>query len=500
MDYLSLSESNRRWQVLLQRHDQAPAAPAFMAGAKRKASSRDNDVKEDPFDCQSIAIPPVRILVDGVIEDFAERWKQLDYRKIVVNPEENASPQQQQQGEDGNDQEENAGQSNKKRKKISRENRHLILPPQFDYATRLPEPPADNGGDRVVNLLNPSETFPYEQELWKLFQSVPTLEDIEEQVAEGRQLLHTQRACEEIEDHYTQISSADGHALARLRNCNRHGMIPLPRSAAKSTTISTGKQLALNEAVKTVDNSTIRFECWRGNTRKFASTLPDPDRAVLEFLGSQTLADVHATIVELMEDVVIWETSSSLLSSQSDKGNTEKEDPQNNTPETPSGCFFIEDKFYTIGSVDYATQIQQWLAVSDTRKAVLRIPTSQPLSKIPMSETKLKDIPWRLNIRYQHVHRGDVECSVFVTDLKHGSCITTNSSAGKQQSLSFPLIHDYWPPGLPTSECEACQKLAVSVRTPTRCAISQGYRALCFVCAKRLLRGKGAINTGVGTD
>ena len=495
MDYLSLSESNRRWQILLQRHDQAPAAPAPVTGTKRKAPSHDEDDKEDPFDCQSIAIPPVRILVDGVIEDFAERWKQLDYRKIVVkNPEDEEALLQKQQAQ----QEENTGQSNKYRKNMigGRGTSHLTLPPQFDYATRLPGAPPDTGGDRVVNLLNPSESFSYEQELWKLFQSVPTMEDIEEQIAEGRQLRHTQRACQEIEEIHAHSNNADGHALTRLRTCNRHGMIPLQSDTDKSTT-SAGKQLALNEAVKTADNSTIRFECWRSSARKGSSVFPDPDRAVIEFLGSQTLADVHNAIVELMEDVVIWETSPSLLSPQND--NAENDAAQNNTPETSSGCFFIEDKFYTIGSVDYAALIQQWLAVSDTRKDVLRIPTSKPLSKVPMSETKLKDIRWRLNIRYQHLHRGDVECSVFVTDLKHGSCVTTNSSSGKEQPLSFPLIHDYWPYVLPTSECEACQKLAVSVLTPTRCAVTQGYRALCLVCAKRLLRGKTDINTDAGS-
>ena len=313
---------------------------------------------------------------------------------------------------------------------------------------------------------------------------------------------HTQRLYQEIQEGFALNFRMDGHALSRLRNNDGHEMVPLSRqnptipstttstsAMSTSTTASTTKRMALSEDAKTADKSTIRFECWRRHLRRGSS--PDVDRAIFEFLGSQTLADVHNTIVELMEDD-LWEMSESSsssppsLSPPTNEHENSQDHDSSGTAQDISGCFFIEGTFYTNGSVDHVTPIQQWLAVSDARKALLRISTSAPLCKVPMSETKLKDIPWRLNTRYHHVHHGDVECSIYITDQRHDSNVT-NASTGKP--VPYPLVHDCWPPALPYMECEACQKLPISVFTSTKSVATQGYRALCAPCLQRLLRG-----------
>ena len=100
---LSCRESNDRWKNL----HQVPLV------ANKNESHPLSAGEEDPFDCKSLAVPPTRTLVESVLEEHVQRWKELDFRKI-----------QRQRGNKNNDAMEGGP-------------RQLILPPNFDYRTNL---------------------------------------------------------------------------------------------------------------------------------------------------------------------------------------------------------------------------------------------------------------------------------------------------------------------------------------------------------------------------
>jgi len=502
MENLTLSESNRRWQVLLKRRDQA--LQLTTSGTQKRPRPRDDDnddepvvEQQDPFDCQAIVIPSVNTLVEQVLDEFAGRWEELDYRKIVDSgpsvvdgnndddddDDDDDGDNAQEKGDEGTDDTNTntATQDDSNDPPIKKKSRkkpilnHLTLPPNFDYATRLAQAPVDDGsGDRVVNLLNPNETFSYERELWNLFASVPTVDDIHQQLLDGveESMPHASTVTKEVLHAFGVNFRADGHALSRMRYNDRHEMVPLLLRHSKTQ--------AVTENLLSADKSTIRFECWKKSLKRGSS--PEENRAVLEFLGSQTLLELHRTIVELMQDR-LWGMSPTDDETTNTRASTTHNDINS---QSASGCFFIENQFYTFGSVDYAATIQKWLSASQARKTVLGISRSSPLQQIEMKDVKLKDIPWRFNVRYFHVHHGDVECAVYVTDLRHGSSVTTPEG----KPLAFPFIHDCWPPSIPYMLCDACAKLPTSVLTSTKCTITQGHRGLCIACYNRLTQKK----------
>ena len=429
----SLSESEERWKTLLE-------LPHFSNNNDPKPKSRQQEEEEDPFDCSSVAVHPTLTLVEEVLEEKMKRWKELDERKVVRQEEENK------------------GGGEKKQKGGWRfVDGRLRLPPNFDYATTRSEPPSDveedGGGDRVISLVDPSKQLSYHQELWKLFASVPTANEIEQKARSNAKLDHTVKVVtDEITEKYLAFK-LDAHGLSRLRMADRHG-IPPPKDWKPT-------------------DATIRLECWRRQPRRGSS--PDHDRMVLEFLGSQTLLDVHSALVQLAEDD-LWEEIRSQGSRQQQK---EEQDGQG----IDSGCFFIEGTFYTVGSVDYAGPILEWIdggnlsKPNSARRSYLGIRTDQRLNTQNMREARLRDLSFRLGIRYVHVCHGDVETAVVFTDRR---------LTKKQRLLPYPLIHDVWTSQHALVLCDACRRFPVMYVTSASCQTTSGCKSLCEGCTNQL--------------
>jgi hypothetical protein len=454
---ISPQESEHRWKTLLRIEK--------LSTTTKTRPETAND--EDPFDCSSIAAPPTQIVVDRILNEHVQRWKELDQRKIIVQnnntiEEDDASDTQKQpgdsedgqlgpfeQGDDADDDDADGTASRpKKRNRPAHQrggwrysDRCLRLPDHFDYATKLEAPPEDDGkGDRVISLLDPSRHLSYSEELWKLFATVPTVDEIEEEQTRFVNLPHSTKIYKEITEGTQQNARLDGHSLSRLRSSDRHGLPP-----------ANGEP----------NTATIRLECWRRQPKRGPS--PDANRLVMEFLSSQTLMDVHNSLVELMEDD-LWAQS------------TEQDDK-----EETSGFFFIEDTFYTAGAVDYVSPITQWIdgggPPNPARRRFLGIFSMEPLKVKRMSETRLDQIQFRLGTRYHHVHHGDVEIAVFCVDMR----LTSHAN------VPYPILHDIWCPSYPTPQCEACQQHPALFVTSTTCAITDGGpRALCDACCCQL--------------
>ena len=226
--------------------------------------------------------------------------------------------------------------------------------------------------------------------------------------------------------------------------------------------------------------ATLRLEFLRQQMRR--TSTPDSYRMVLEFLGSQTLLDVHRAIAELTEDD-LWDEAEKLKSSSTTSTTTDSNQQQ--TMET-SGFFFIEGTFYTAGAVDYTTPILQWMKTGNEREQKSRLRTHLGLTvfdSLPpvrsMADTRLEDISCRLGMRYVHVMHGDVECAVFATDRR----LMAKTAA---RDLHFPILHDVWTPSYNLPECDACQARPGSIATATDCAVTGGHRILCQDCCRKL--------------
>jgi snRNA-activating protein complex (SNAPc), subunit 3 len=516
---LTLTESKRRWQVLLERQEQVQSWMGRCPPRRRKWNdeehAQDDDTEMSPFDLQSSAIPPLHALVEDVLEDFCQQWQQLDFRKIQVDPD---TIQQETDEVHGNPSTSTSTCSKRKKVYHSTNRQRLKIPERFDYQTLRETPPSDasvnihdnNNGSRVMNLLDPSQPTLYEQALWELFEQVPTVEELQAQLMQGHQMKCTENIMKEISEGYQIYTRMDAHALSQLRMKERHDMPP------------TDSQEKIPGPSKNKNNlqSTIRFECWRSEPKRGPAS--DPDRAIFELQGTQTLADLHQTIVELTEDG-LWDSSPC---SQRDRDNPPNEcdapaDPSlekdmpaedtdnrgHDTEEPDSGYFFIEDTFYTIGSVDYVTPILKWLdaSSSNARRAYLGIKSDVTLQLKPMAEVKLEQVPFRLGVRYHHACHGDVECVVFVTDRNHDSNhpqrLARRTNRRKTQTQIqpvYPLVHDIWTASYASVDCEGCQKFPVAVATSNHCAIAQGHRLLCQECCQLLLGGSycGTSNSG----
>ena len=420
--------------------------------------------KDDPFDCSDVAVPPTFELVEQVVKENQLRWKQLDERKLAPSP---ASKDEEEEEEE----EENASGSNRRKVRFQEgpakkkekkggwrfvEDR-LRLPYNFDYATVGPEPQDDETGERVLSLASllredPTQqsTSSYEQELWKLFASIPSVKQLEQEASAGAQLEHTMALQKEITTMMEERHPPDAHLLVRMRMADRHGLPP-PTTAPRNE----------DGSPRMPDSATIRVECWKRQPKRHPT--PDPCRLVLEFLADQTLLDLHSTLVQMAEDD-LW-----------DDGTKESE--------TPSGCFFIEDKFYIHGSVDYAKPIIDWIdAGSDkphpARRGYLGLSSLEMLETKPMKDTRLSEIPMRLGYRYYHACHGDVETSFCVVDRRW---------TWKAPTTPYPIIHDIWTPSSNLPVCDACKTYTAAFITSATCPGSGCQRrTLCNACRQQL--------------
>ncbi len=443
-------------------------------------SIRENKATEEgPFDCSSVTKPTSQVLVDSTMQEFVNQWKQLDSRKVIADDK----FVREGSDEEVNDQE----QGRRKRAKKAEWMRsgwlvhRLKLPENFDYASRRRVPPSknshDNDSDKVISLLNPSLHVSYEQELWQLFHTVPTVQQVEEDAILGHALPKAFQVHVEIINGLRANGRLDGHALSRMRMNDRHGLPAGPQLF---------DQKHQNNMVPT-----IRFEVWRRQQQPKRGSSPSPHRMVLEFLGEQTLLDVHCAIAELAEDD-LWEASyrnGTTKNSNNDSSESADESPHKQCSHA-SGLFFIEGIFYACGNVDYSEPMRRWIdedgtrRVNGSRKTFLGIlarntelSSSASLSFRPMTEAKLESIPLRLGLRYYHAHHGDVESAVFVSDLR----------LGPKLDVPYPIIHDIWCPSTSMAECDACQHRPAVMVTPPSCNITDGGpRAICDRCCHHL--------------
>ena len=474
MEHLLLRETERQWNALLK----------LKQFSVKKRESQLYEAECDPFSCASRTPSTTREFVEEILDDHVQQWKELDQRRVV--DDDSNSVEHGGESIDGNGQiaddklqsendadETNNGTQinvgvNRRKRKLKggwlSSDRRIKLPEHFDFATRRTAPPDDDGGgDRVISLVDPSIHLSYHQELWKLFAAVPTVDTIQKHAKSGINVPHASNIHREVNEGIQLYARLDAHALSRMRMSDRHG---LPSVVARGDLEAT-KQA---EEINLSRYSTIRLECWKRQPNR--GTAPDPNRAQLEFLGSQTLLDVHRCLAQLAEDD-LW-----AVTYNGNKTNKRS----NNAATEPAGYFFIEDQFYTTGDVDYVSPIQRWLDDPDKpsgiRHKYLGISTSnRPLPVKPMGGTRLDQIPFRLATRYHHVCNGDIECAIFVVDMR----------LAPKPNVSYPILHDIWCPSYPLPQCEACRQYPVIFATSSTCKLTDGGpRTLCEACCVEL--------------
>jgi snRNA-activating protein complex (SNAPc), subunit 3 len=426
---------------------------------------------DDPFDCCALENPPVFNLAEQVAEEYVQRWRDLDQRKVrsdggyrydaVVDGCGSTT------ADDGKDEDTNSDNGNfsknnsnnlrkntKKRKTIPAWfEKRVRLPDQFDYATHQDKPPQDDGsGDRVVSLEGSVGTTSYHTELWKLFRQIPTQQDMEMTALEGHGLHHSIKVREAILAAGSS-NAVDTFGLARFRMSDRHD---LPQFHETATA-----------APENAWCGTLRLEFWRRPLQR--GSLPDPNRMDLEFLGTQPLLDVQRAIEELAGDD-LWANNHQRKNHDGDL--------------TDDGFFFIEGNFYTAGSTDCVPKIVSWLETEHvpcdkSRQAYLGVPEDSSLSIKSITDTSLEDIAMRLGFRYLYTFHGDVEIALYLTDR---NIVPTSSTKTNQ----YPIIHDIWTNVSTNPDCDLCQYRSGTIATASTCEATGGHRVLCEGCCRQL--------------
>ncbi|KAL3776491.1 hypothetical protein ACHAW5_005194 [Stephanodiscus triporus] len=344
---------------------------------------------------------------------------------------------------------------------------------------------------------------------------------------------------------FAKYSRMDAHSLGRLRVRDRHSDPP-PSSA--SVVARSGD----------VGDAYVRFEILRHSQNLKRGSGVDCNRLEVELHGGQrTLLDLHRLMVEFALDKEVGGGGGgggSIGPYEEEVRGREEGCAHAATPtlsldgsdDIVSGVFFIENAFYTCGEVGghVAESILRWLDCekepadkpviadgggpslsptagkptpsSQRRRRFLGLaPLSWPSSRtkiVPMSETKLDDLPLRLGVRYFHMfappptpsslrlllerqHGGDAtgenysswslayESAVFVTGIRtlnvdreafkkkrrvgtnDQSTIEDNEEEDKALSEDKApiLIHDTWAPQ--RHICLACNHSPASVVT-----------------------------------
>ena len=516
-------------------------------------NNNNNQHDTDIYDCyHQVKIPSSHDAIDMVVDDVIHQWRALDERKIaaaVVGLPPSSSL---------------AASHTTTNKSLPKwYEKHVRLPDGFDYASIRDGPPPDDdntiSGDRVVYFLDPTHTLSYHTELWKLFHSIPTRQQIEALTCHPHQLPNMDRwfhdHTDDADDSRRKTSGGGGailqgtkscpstdwdhYGLSRFRLNDRHDLppnkrVPCPntKTAAlhKDTNNSTNTSTITNNKNNDIDTSIqkycglVRLECLRKQLRR--TSTPDPNRMVMEFLETHTLYDVHCAIVEWSDDELWLDYANTVpISSISIRNDDdeEKEDDSNNdnnnddddaedshsknsgdkvlprkqepvlfppdatndvNDRSSSGYFFIENTFYTTGPVDYTTPILQWLQTGTIREQQRRMehlgigPTLPTVQS--MTDMTLANLPTRIGVRYVHVHHGDVECAIFVTDRRW------MLREDVQQIHQFPILHDIWSSSYSIPECEICQNRVAVIATSTECHVTNGHVALCEVCCRQL--------------
>jgi hypothetical protein len=359
----------------------------------------------------------------------------------------------------------------------------------------------------VISLLDPTQTLDYENELWHVFNSMPTVTDVERRygILEDNEqdndhshgLQHTLQVKKELKA-LKSHTRMDAHSLGRLRVRDRHSIPP---------SLTYHDRTSRQQGHTSFLDTTIRFEVLRYSDNLKRGSGRDCNRLEVELSGpNHTLLDLHRVIFECAyaaEDQCDERGDGSVL----------------------AGVFFIENQFYTYGvSGDAAGDaILHWLdghqstddnatatgcneevmlATSPQRRKHLCI--SSYNHRKSMSEIYLDDLPLRLGIRYVHIffdrsciHSNKIglrnESTLFATDIQTHKC---SASKGPSNDIpnhsSFishaPIIHDKWTTSKPTTLCSACNCSVATVVTMSdelTCTSSEGT-PLCAVCFRDL--------------
>ena len=513
-------ELSNRWEILLNRQiNHFPYSNYFekkksnkqtyerFKSQKRQRTNGDegtisspttsNENKSDPFDCSDIIIPSTHALIDDFLVDKIEQWKNLDSRKIVQNKKENeeeSNDELKKQSETKSNEPENNEKDNDSLLRhipklpiyrrygfLDEEHvNHLRLPQNFDYSSRrgLPDINKDkNNRKKVVSLVNPMEQLDYETELWKIFDSVPTLDYFEniinpdttnnENNSNNETNSTTQFQIEaigkDIDQALREYTRVDAHALSRLRMRDRYH---LPTNDT-TPSLSAEKYNKSQEKLQCV--TVIRIECHKRHLRRGSGICSN--RLEMEFLGTHTLLDLHNAIVQQSSDPF--------------------------SSEFNSGVFLIENSFYITGDENYALPIIQWLndkkkidivhnnlnqssrkrksklSSTSSKKSTIKVNNDSLFSLArrdflgiqaneyytiqKMKSIQLQDLPIRLGVRYFHGFHGDMESSIFFTDVRS---IPYQNSDKKRLFFThtFPSILDSWSSPIPCSSqvCDAC--------------------------------------------
>ena len=239
----------------------------------------------------------------------------------------------------------------------------------------------------------------------------------------------------------------------------------------------------------------------------------------MEFSGEQTLLDVHRAIVGLTYDK-LFEDGRKIMDRSDDGSNSKIHDKQPGRPPESSGMFFIEDTFYTVGDVNYATPVIRWLdrldEDDDTRKTSSKIiegakkrgrkrkPKKIPcrrsflgispdchVSVVPMEQVTLDSVRFRLGVRYCHVFHGDCETALFFSDVR-----ARNS---KEEPLVGPILHDTWSAARVFHMCKGCDRSLATVVTVEDMKGDGGPTFLCSICY-RMMHYKPDIDRGEGIE
>ncbi|KAL7540416.1 hypothetical protein ACHAXR_010093 [Thalassiosira sp. AJA248-18] len=521
----------------------------FMARGSRKntvnyssfTTTESNNSQDDVFDCSDLIIPPTHDLINQEVARGIERWKDLASRVIVEEDGPTTTTTTDKTTFDGEGSaDEDATVPLRNHELLldaavrGDKRKQRLLPYKFDYACKK-KPSDDNGSvvanedssggvvhhrPKVISLLDPTQTMDYDKELWRVFNSVKTQDELERIHALGNTTKnvgdddsaddesprdvprhhgcqHTLGVKNNLKEWFAKYSRLDAHSLGRLRVRERHsdpvgGIVELPSSSAMTVKVmgadggSNHKEVDDTSDQSATLQSTIRFEILRHSQNLKRGSGPDNNRMEVELHVSQhTLFDLHRLLVECS------------LNTHS----CTKEEGGDDDDNIRAGAFFIENTFYTCGEVGgkVGEAIQHWLdgkepvSMKETSKIDEEsLPTNEAkleasltprrqflgLSShrnlIHMSKMKLEDLPLRLGVRYFHMFvppptplhlRPNNLWSLANESAVYATGIHTHSRKEGNQPIPTKapiIIHDTWAPPQ-RHVCLACNHSLASV-------------------------------------
>lgn len=502
----------RRWNALFVARD-----------SRKKKTAISPSTTNDAFDCSDLIIPPSHDLVNREAEKGIERWKDLAARVIVEEdgPTIAGKATEDRDSEGGvvplrnHELLVDAAISGDKRK-------HRLLPYNFDYTckrkktsdTAADDDDDDNGiyhRPKVISLMDHTKTLHYDDELYHVFNSIKTSDELERIHALGSAnkdvgdanaapevphgCKHTLGVKNNLKEWLAKYSRMDAHSLGRLRIKDRHSNA-ISGDNKVFTTVNDEEMEDRGGKSSTTLQTTVRFEILRYSQNLKRGSSPDSNRMEVELHGSHTLLDLHRLLVECA------------LGAESYAKDGEEDNVR-------AGVFFIENTFYTCGEVGDRSgeAIQRWLlldkesgamkdksekeegplpsknAANSETTTTLRqyfLGLSSRNDLVPMSKMKLEELPLRLGVRYFHMFVPPPaplnlrpnnlwslanESAVYVTGIhtlnNNDTSLNNEGGEGKRppQHTKAPIIiHDTWGPAQ-RQICFACNYSLASVVT-----------------------------------